>query len=93
MAESDVEIRANAVYTIRDVCQILKVSDATMRRWVKDGKIRGSRVGRAYRFLGSQIVEALLTPEIKEELPTPRRGRPTQARPTSEGEPQVSADQ
>jgi excisionase family DNA binding protein len=77
MAASDGEIRPNAVYTIREVCQILKISDATMRRWVKDGKIRGSRVGRAYRFLGSQLLEALGTPSVGRELPeaTPGRAR------------------
>ncbi|MEA2641999.1 MAG: Helix-turn-helix domain [Chloroflexota bacterium] len=59
MRESEREIRANAVYTLSEVCQILKISDATMRRWIKSGKIRAARVGRAYRVLGSQIIEAL----------------------------------
>lgn len=57
--ETDREIRPNAVYTLAEVCQILRISDATMRRWLKSGKIRSARVGRAYRVLGSQILEAL----------------------------------
>ncbi|MEA2640327.1 MAG: Helix-turn-helix domain [Chloroflexota bacterium] len=59
MVGSDLEIRPNAVYTLAEVCRILKISDATMRRWLKSGKIRGARVGRAYRVLGSQLLEAL----------------------------------
>jgi excisionase family DNA binding protein len=84
MAEPDGDIRPNAVYTIRDVCRILKVSDATMRRWVKDGKIRGSRVGRAYRFLGSQLLTALDIPDVRQEIPAPRRRRTAPASPTVE---------
>jgi excisionase family DNA binding protein len=54
-----IEILPNAVYTLRELCEILHISDATARRWIKDGKIRASRVGRAYRFLGSNLLEAL----------------------------------
>ena len=57
--DSDREIRPNTVYTLAEVCQILRISDATMRRWLKSGRIRSARVGRAYRVLGSQILEAL----------------------------------
>jgi excisionase family DNA binding protein len=91
MADSDGDIRANAVYTIRDVCQILKVSDATLRHWIKDGKIRPSRVGRAYRFLGTQVFAALETPAVRQELPAPRRGRPARVRPGAEREPEGNA--
>ena len=55
----EIEIRPNAVYTLAEVCDILQVSDATMRRWLKTGKIRAARVGRAYRVLGSRLLEAL----------------------------------
>ena len=59
MRDPDREIRPNTVYTLAEVCQILRISDATMRRWLKSGRIRSARVGRAYRVLGSQILEAL----------------------------------
>ncbi len=58
----NLEIRPNAVYTLAEACQILRVSDATIRRWIKSGKIRYARVGRAYRILGSQLLEALQEP-------------------------------
>ena len=56
---SNIEIRPNAVYTLAEVCQILRISDATARRWLKAGKLRAARVGRAYRVLGSQLLDAL----------------------------------
>jgi len=59
MAGSDIEIRPNAVYTLAEVCQILRISDATARRWLKAGKLKGARVGRAYRVLGSHLLDAL----------------------------------
>jgi excisionase family DNA binding protein len=59
MVGSNIEIRPNAVYTLAEVCQILRISDATARRWLKAGKLRAARVGRAYRVLGSQLLDAL----------------------------------
>ena len=59
MAGSDIEIRPNAVYTLAEVCQILRISDATARRWLKAGKLKGARVERAYRVLGSHLLDAL----------------------------------
>jgi excisionase family DNA binding protein len=56
------EIRSNAVYTLSEACQILKISDATMRRWLKNGQIRSGKVGRGYRILGSQLLDALQYP-------------------------------
>jgi excisionase family DNA binding protein len=65
MANGAIEIQPNAVYRIRDVCEILKVSDVTLQRLVQSGEIRATRVGRVYRFLGRHLLEAL-------ELPPPR---------------------
>jgi excisionase family DNA binding protein len=82
MAGSPLEIQPNAVYTLRDACQILQVSSATMMRWLKEGKIPSARIGRGYRFLGSQLLEALALPEPIDEAPATeanppgRRGRP-----------------
>jgi excisionase family DNA binding protein len=56
---NELEILPNAVYTLAEVCEILQISDATMRRWLKTGKIRAARVGRAYRVLGNQLLQAL----------------------------------
>lgn len=75
MAESDLEIRPHRVYTLAEVRQIFKVSDATLRRWLKDGKLRSARVGRAYRFLGSQLLEAFDTASESKAFPADRPRR------------------
>ena len=53
------EIRPHAVYTLPEACRLLQVSDATLRRWIKDGRLNVGKVGRTYRILGSQLLEAL----------------------------------
>jgi len=73
MAGSDLEIRPNAVYTLAEVCEILRISDATARRWLKTGKLRSARVGRAYRVLGGQLLEALNPPREVEVSSRTRR--------------------
>lgn len=54
------EINPNMVYTLAEACEILRVTDITARRWIKSGKLKHAKIGRAYRFLGSQLIDALL---------------------------------
>ena len=74
------EIRPDAVYTLEEVANILHVSEATATRWIKAGKLRSARVGRMYRVLGRQLLDALSAAEISPEEPdgavAVRRGRP-----------------
>jgi excisionase family DNA binding protein len=63
LKNAPIEIQPNAVYTLAEVSQILKISDATLRRWVKNGTLRSARIGRSYRILGSHILEALGKPQ------------------------------
>ena len=58
-AVADRDIVPGAVYTLRETCQLLKISEATARRWLKAGQLRGRRIGRAYRFLGADLLAAL----------------------------------
>jgi excisionase family DNA binding protein len=71
-AVPDVEIRPNAVYTLAEVCQIFRVSEATVRRLLRQGILRSGRVGRSYRFLGSQLLDALY-PATTHAPPPPHR--------------------
>lgn len=56
-----------AVYTLQEACRFLRISEATARRWLKQGRLRGRKVGRGYRFLGSDLVRCL-TPTAEPEL-------------------------
>lgn len=59
MAETTVAPAPDGIYTLREVCQILRISEATTRRWIKDGRLRGRKMGRGYRFLGSDLLRCL----------------------------------
>ncbi len=56
---SSPEIRPNAVYTLKEACVVLSVSEVTLRRAIKAGQLPSRRIGRAYRFLGSHLLAAL----------------------------------
>ncbi|PKP71307.1 MAG: DNA-binding protein [Alphaproteobacteria bacterium HGW-Alphaproteobacteria-5] len=36
--------------TVRDVADMLKVGEATVRRWIKDGELRAIDIGRGWRI-------------------------------------------
>lgn len=55
------DILSGELYTLREACQVLRVSEPTVRRWVKTGRLRAHRIGRDFRFLGSELLSALTT--------------------------------
>lgn len=38
------------ILTLQEAAQLLKISDATLRNWIKNGKIPALKEGRAYRI-------------------------------------------
>ena len=52
------DILPGELYTLREACRVLRVSEPTVRRWVKTGRLRARRIGRDYRFLGSVLLDA-----------------------------------
>jgi excisionase family DNA binding protein len=59
MARAATGIVPTEYYTLKDVCALLKISEATARRWVRQGVLRGVKVGRDYRFLGHDLIRRL----------------------------------
>ena len=53
------EIIPNRVYKLKEACDLLRISDTTMRRWLMEDRIRGARFGRQWRFLGSHLIDSL----------------------------------
>jgi excisionase family DNA binding protein len=45
--------------TIQEVAKTLRVSDSTIRRWVAEGKIKGLKFGRQWRFKSAEISQWL----------------------------------
>jgi len=44
-------------YTIKEVAELLKVSDGGVRKWLKTGKLKGSKLGRIWRIKKSDLDE------------------------------------
>lgn len=49
--------------TVPEACEVLKLSDQTIWRYIKDGKLPGRKVGRQY-LIPADAVEAMLEPKV-----------------------------
>jgi nitrogen PTS system EIIA component len=56
--------------TIKDVAKLLNVSYATIRRWLKQGKIPGYKLGNQIRFARNEIEDWIVQSKIqKDDIP------------------------
>jgi excisionase family DNA binding protein len=62
----DQEIKPNIVYTTDETQKLLKISNSTIKRMLKNGLIRANKVGGQYRILGKEILR-LVSPKIEQE--------------------------
>ncbi len=53
----------NEVYTPQEAISILKISDSTFRRLIRNGVFRVAKIGGQYRILGREILR-LLNPNL-----------------------------
>ena len=53
------EIKPHVVYTTTEAQAILKVSNSTMKRLLKQGFIRATKLTHQYRILGKQKLRAV----------------------------------
>ena len=58
------EIKSHAVYTTEEAEKLLKISNSTMKRLLKNGILHANKVGRQYRILGKEILR-IISPEIE----------------------------
>lgn len=56
------EMKPNAVYTAAEAREVLKISESTLKRLLKNGSLRANKVGRQYRILGQEL-SRLLSPK------------------------------
>jgi putative resolvase len=47
------------MWTVGEVAKRLKVSEVTIRKWIRSGKIRAKRIGRPWHIPDSAVREAL----------------------------------
>lgn len=43
------------IMTLKECCEYMRVSDKTIRRWIKEKKLPYLKVGRQYRFRTDKI--------------------------------------
>ncbi len=60
-------------YGTREVCEILGIANRTLRRWIKEGRIRAINIGGRWRISESEIKRLLGQPV--EEITAPRVAR------------------
>ena len=42
-------------YTVKELSQLVKISDITIRQWIHDGKLKSVKIGGARRITKSEI--------------------------------------
>lgn len=60
------EINLYEVYTTTEAQKLLKISDSTMKRLLKNGLLKANKVGGQYRILGKELLR-LVSPELEKE--------------------------
>src|SRR5215212_10351554 len=63
-------------YSLDQVAERLQVSDQTVRRWIKSGKLAAYKPGREYRITPSDLdafLESYSYPKVQAPLPAPPR--------------------
>ena len=58
------DIKPEKVYTTKEAQDFLRLSERTIKRFLKKGIIRANKVGGRYRILGRELLR-LVSPEIE----------------------------
>lgn len=61
------EIKPNEVYTTEEARDFLKISESTIKRFLKRGMIQAYKVGGTYRIWGSEIL-SLVSPQLESKV-------------------------
>lgn len=61
------EIQPDKIYTTRETQDFLKISESTIKRWLKKGIIKAYKVGGTYRIWGSEILK-LISPAVESKV-------------------------
>ena len=60
------EIKPDQVYTTEEAQDFLRVSNSTIKRFLKKGILKANKVGGRYRVLGRELLR-LVSPEVEEK--------------------------
>ena len=56
-------------YTVRETANMLNLAEATIRKWIRDGKIKAVKLGRGYiiNVEGFSVIDGVFRIEQREE--------------------------
>jgi len=60
------EIKPDEVYTTKESQDFLRVSNSTIKRFLKAGILKANKVGGRYRVMGRELLR-LVSPEVEEK--------------------------
>ena len=60
------EIKPNSIYTTNETQKLLKISNSTIKRMLKNGLLKANKVGGQYRILGKEILR-LVSPKAEKK--------------------------
>ncbi len=60
------EIKPDEIYTTEEARGFLKISESTIKRYLKRGIINANKVGGRYRIWGRELLR-LVSPEVEEK--------------------------
>lgn len=61
------EIKPHIIYTTEEARGFLKISESTIKRFLKGGVIKAHKVGGQYRIWGVEILR-LVSPDVENEV-------------------------
>lgn len=60
------EILPNEVYTTQETQELLKISNSTIKRMLKNGLLKANKIGKQYRIMGHEILR-VVSPDLEEK--------------------------
>jgi len=75
---------------IKDVAELLNISETTIRRWIVDGKIPAYRLNRQYRFSRAEIEDWLMQQKLGAAIDQENKHSPDEDRTAQVGNMQFS---
>lgn len=60
--------------TVREVAERLKVAEATVRHWIKEGQLRAIDIGKGWRIADSDLAGFLLSHQTAPKTPAGLNG-------------------
>ena len=58
------QIKPNEIYNSKEARGFLKISESTIKRWLKQGIIRANKIGGRYKIIGSELLR-LISPKTE----------------------------